>query len=158
MGGSDEARDEAKGARTSWCSRLLLALILAVVVGTIMTPQADARKKGSYDIGASVARHRKSCDRDGGTFAVSERPGGTTTTGKTAWGGETWTHHSNGQLCHNNPKREVKPRLPLDDIVAPPPVGRDQAVPGGLSNPGAGAVAPLTGAAGPDREVERMLQ
>jgi hypothetical protein len=142
----------ATASRTVWFSRLLLALSMALVLGLLVGPEVDAKKKGKDTIASvsqRVARERKICEGWYGTFTVvSQKPGGTTTKCEGSAidsENQTCTFHSKGKRCHPNPTRTSQPESPLGGVVAPPSAGvhEDPTVGGGGGRqPSGGATAP----------------
>jgi len=140
----------ATASRTVGFSRLLLALAVALVLGTMVAPDADAGKKGKNTI-ESVGKRVKTavsvCDKDGGTATVTKKPGGTTVACEGTSTNHDWacTYHSKGNRCH-----ATRTRLP-DDVIAPPTGGLHEDPTGdGGNHAGGGAVAPRPGEADPD--------
>ncbi len=146
-------------SRTDWVSRLVLALTLALVLGTLVVPEADASKKtknAAASIKDRLKEARADCEGKGGTYTiVSQKPGGTTTTCKGASSGGqpltdvTCTEHSKGTRCHAS--RTSAPSSPQDDVTAPPTEGGNEAPTGsgGGNNTGGGAAVPPSGGVDP---------
>ena len=139
-------------SRTVWFSRLLLALTVALTLGTMVVPDVDASKKTKNAVASfkdRLKQHQTSCAETGGTFTiVSKKPGSTTTTCKGAsTGGQpltvvSCTHSSKGTRCHVI--RTSPPSSPQDDVTVPPTEGgnEDPTGGGGRNKAGGGATAP----------------
>jgi hypothetical protein len=126
-------------ARTVMISRLILALTVALVMGSMLVPDAGAWKaKTKTPIGVRVEAQLNLCDVQGGTSSVGRTPFGSSTVTCTGGSQGDWKCTNSKKHTSCNPAYTPPPPSPLDDIVAPPPSGVD-------GDPGGGVILTSNG-------------
>jgi hypothetical protein len=147
-------------SRRDVLSRLLLALAVALTLGTTVAPEVDAKKVGKNTIASIKSRVKneiKNCKDAGGKATVTQNAGKSKTVACTGVpervegaGDYTCVVHSKGTRCHAT--RVSQPGSPLGDVTAPPAedANENPTGGGGGNNAGDGTVAPPPTEADPD--------
>ena len=139
----------ATASRTVGFSRLLLALAVAMVLGSTVVDSVDAKKnhgRKPTSIADRIKDEKTLCEKNGGKIWVTHKPGSATSTcNGGAKDGRECTHTRKSTVCA--PARTQPPAH--GGVTAPPsdaglnPDGGDTGG-GGGNNAGGGAVAPPT--------------
>ena len=145
--------------RTGWIARLVLTVAVAVMLGTMVVPEVEAKKLDKNTIARVINKRARNeariCEQAGGNATITKGAGKSKTVSCTdlpnqvpeGSDGYSCTFHSKGVRCHAIRTGQSQ------GTTAPPPTGGLQEDPtggGDGTNAGGGSVVPPPSEANPD--------